>query len=105
MPHHLGTECGQHYSHARRHGGLLSVLTFRADSYGEITEKVGKNVADQLLAKVAKLVMGTLRAEDSMGCTSEATFALFFHSAYYQQALVFARIMHDQLATAQANYL
>src|SRR3981081_3449678 len=54
-PHYLAIEGGKHYSHARRHGGLLAVLTFRMDSYGEITEKVGKAVADQLLAKVAKL--------------------------------------------------
>jgi len=72
-PHYLVTEGGKHYSHARRHGGPLAVLTFRMDSYGEITEKVGRNVADQLLTKVAKLVMGTLRAEDSMGRTAEAT--------------------------------
>src|SRR5205814_1081905 len=54
-PHYLVTEGGKHYSHARRHGGPLAVLTFRMDSYGEIAEKVGKTVADQLLAKVAKL--------------------------------------------------
>src|SRR2546425_1071390 len=62
-PHYLATEGGKHYSHARRHGGPLAVLTFRMDSYGEIAGKVGKTVADQLLAKVAKLVMGTLREQ------------------------------------------
>ncbi len=103
-PHYLVTEGGKHYSHARRHGGLLSVLTFRVDSYGEIAEKVGKGIADQLLAKVAKLVMGTLRAEDSMGCTAEATFAVIFPGTSSQQALAFARRMHEQLDKAQVNY-
>jgi diguanylate cyclase (GGDEF)-like protein len=103
-PHYLVTEGGKHYSHARRHGGPLAVLTFRVDSYGEITEKVGKNVADQLLAKVAKLVMGTLRAEDSMGCTAEATFAVIFPGTSSQQALAFARRMHEQLDKAQVKY-
>ncbi len=103
-PHYLATEGGKHYSHARRHGGPLAVLTFRVDSYGEITEKVGKSVADQLLAKVAKLVMGTLRAEDSMGCTAEATFAVIFPGTSSQQALAFARRMHEQLDKAQVNY-
>ena len=103
-PHYLVTEGGKHYSHARRHGGPLSVLTFRMDSYGEITEKVGKNVADQLLAKVAKLVMGTLRAEDSMGRTAEATFTIIFPGTSSQQALNFARRMHEQLEKAQVTY-
>ena len=74
------------------------------DSYGEIAEKVGKNVADQLLAKVAKLVMGTLRAEDSMGRTAEATFAVIFPGTSSQQALAFARRMHEQLEKAQVTY-
>ena len=103
-PHYLVTEGGKHYSHARRHGGPLAVLTFRMDSYGEIAGKVGKTVADQLLAKVAKLVMGTLRAEDSMGRTAEATFTVIFPGTSSQQALNFARRMHEQLEKAQVTY-
>src|SRR5438093_35804 len=103
-PHYLATEGGKHYSHARRHGGPLAVLTFRMDSYGEIAGKVGKTVADQLLAKVAKLVMGTLRAEDSMGRIAEATFTVIFPGTSSQQALAFARRMHEQLDKAQVNY-
>src|SRR5258706_3841917 len=63
-PHYLATEGGKHYSHARRHGGPLSVLTFRLDTYGEITEKVGKAGADQRVPKAAKLGMSTRPAED-----------------------------------------
>jgi diguanylate cyclase (GGDEF)-like protein len=103
-PHYLVTEGGKHYSHARRHGGPLAVLTFRVDSYGEITEKVGKNVADQLLTRIAKLVMGTLRAEDSMGRTAESSFAVIFPGTSSQQALAFARRMHEQLEKAQVTY-
>jgi diguanylate cyclase (GGDEF)-like protein len=103
-PHYLALEGGKHYSHARRHGGPLAVLTFRVDSYGEITGKVGKNVADQLLARIAKLVMGTLRAEDSMGRTAESTFTVIFPGTSSQQALGFARRMHEQLDKAQVTY-
>ncbi len=74
------------------------------DSHGEIAGKVGKSVADQLLAKVAKLVMGTLRAEDSMGSTAEATFTVIFPGTSSQQALAFARRMHEQLEKAQVTY-
>src|SRR5258707_5789525 len=89
-PHYLLTEGSKHFSHARRHGGSLSVPLFHVGAFGEITEKVGRAVADQLLAKVAKLVMGTLRAEDSMGCTAEATFAVIFSGTSSQHALALA---------------
>ena len=103
-PHYLVTEGAKHFSHARRHGGSLSVLAFQIETYGEITEKVGKAVADQLLARIAKLVMGTLRAEDSMGRTADAGFAVVFPGTSSQQALAFARRMHEQLERAQVTY-
>lgn len=103
-PHYLVTEGAKHFSHARRHGGSLSVLVFQIETYGEITEKVGKAVADQLLGRIAKLVMGTLRAEDSMGRTAGASFAVVFPGTSSQQALAFARRMHEQLEKAQVTY-
>ncbi|HET7201028.1 MAG TPA: GGDEF domain-containing protein [Burkholderiales bacterium] len=103
-PHYLLIEGGKHFSHARRHGGSLSVLMFRVDTYGEITEKVGRAVADQLLARIAKLVMGTLRAEDSMGRAGEAGFLVVFPGTSSQQALAFARRMHEQLEKSSVTY-
>ena len=103
-PHFLATEGTKHFSHARRHGGPLSVLVFQVDTHAETTEKVGKAVADQLLARIAKLVLGTLRTEDTMGRTGEANFAVIFPGTSSQQALAFARRMHEQLEKAQVNY-
>ncbi|HEX9192457.1 MAG TPA: diguanylate cyclase [Burkholderiales bacterium] len=103
-PHYLVIEGEKHFSHARRHGGPLSVLAFRVDTYEAISQKVGKSVADQLLARVAKLIQGTLRAEDSMGRTGEATFTVIFARTSSQQALAFARRLHDQLEKAQVTY-
>jgi diguanylate cyclase (GGDEF)-like protein len=103
-PHYLLIEGGKHFSHARRHGGSLSVLMFRVDTYGEITEKVGRVVADQLLARIAKLVMGTLRTEDSMGRAGEAGFIVVFPGTSSQQALAFARRMHEQLEKSSVTY-
>ncbi|HTQ73062.1 MAG TPA: diguanylate cyclase [Burkholderiales bacterium] len=103
-PHYVATEGAKHFSHARRHGGSLSVLVFQIETYREIVEKVGKPVADQLLARVAKLVMGTLRAEDTMGRTSETGFTVIFPGTSSQQALAFARRMNEQLDRAQVTY-
>src|SRR2546428_11246852 len=61
-PHYLVTEGQKRYSHARRHGGPPSGLVLRVGTYGENAEKGGKSGADQVLAKIAKLVMATLRA-------------------------------------------
>ena len=103
-PHYLLTEGAKHFSHARRHGASLSVLMFHVDTYQDISAKVGKAVADQLLARIAKLVMGILRQEDSMGRTSEAGFAVVFPGTSSQQALAFARRMSEQLEKAQVSY-
>jgi diguanylate cyclase (GGDEF)-like protein len=103
-PHYLATEGTKHFSHARRHGGSLSVLVFQVDTHAENTEKVGKAVADQLLARIAKLVMGTLRSEDTMGRLGEASFAVVFSGTSSQQAMAFARRMNEQLEKAQVNY-
>ena len=102
--HYLVTEGAKHFSLARRHGSSLSVLMFHIDTYADISTKVGKAVADQLLARIAKLVMGILRQEDSMGRTSEAGFAVVFPGTASQQALAFARRMHEQLEKAQVSY-
>jgi two-component system cell cycle response regulator len=103
-PHYLLTEGHKRYSHARRHGGALSVLMFRVDTYGDIAQKVGKSVADQLLARIVKLVMGTLRAEDSMGRTGEAIFTVIFAGSSSPQALAFAHRLRDQLEKAQVRF-
>jgi len=103
-PHFLVTEGSKHFAHARRHGGPLSVLAFRVDTYGDIAKKAGKSVADQLLARLAKVVTGTLRAEDSLGRVGEATFAVIFNGTSSQQALAFASRLQEQLAKAQVTY-
>jgi diguanylate cyclase (GGDEF)-like protein len=103
-PHYLLTEGRKRYAHARRHGSPLSVLMFRVETYGDIVQKVGKGIADQLVARIAKLVLGTLRAEDSMGRTGEAVFTVIFAGTTAQQALAFAHRLHDQLSKAQVSF-
>ncbi len=103
-PQYLLAEGRKHHSHARRHGGPLSVMVLRIDSYDEISRKVGKSVADQLLARIAKLVLGMLRAEDSMGRTGEASFTVISAGSSSQQALAFARRLQDQLEKSQVTY-
>ena len=103
-PHYLMTEGRKHYAHARRHGGQLSVMAFRIDSYPEVSKSVGKEVADQLLARIAKLVTGTLRTEDSIGRAAEATFVVISTGAGASQVMAFARRLYGQLQAAQVAF-
>jgi two-component system, cell cycle response regulator len=103
-PHYLMTEGRKHFAHARRHGGLLSVMAFRIDSYAEVVQKAGRDVADQLLARIAKLVTGGLRTEDSIGRAAETTFIVISTGAGATQVMAFARRMHEQLKNAQVAY-
>lgn len=103
-PHNLMTEGRKHFAHARRHGGHLSVMAFRIDSYSEVAQKIGKDVADQLLARIAKMVSGTLRTEDSIGRAAENTFIVISTGAGASQVMPFARRLHQQLHNAQVAY-
>lgn len=103
-PHYLMTEGRKHYAHARRHGGQVSVMAFRIDSYQDVVKAAGKDVADQLLKSIAKLVTGTLRTEDSIGRAAESTFVVISTGAGASQVMAFARRLYTQLAAAQVAY-
>jgi two-component system, cell cycle response regulator len=103
-PHCLMTEGRKHYSHAKRHTGLLAVMAFRIDSYPEVAQKAGKDVADQLLARIAKLVSGNLRAEDSIGRAAETTFIVISTGAGAAEVMSLARRIQEQLQKAQVAY-
>jgi predicted signal transduction protein with EAL and GGDEF domain len=69
-----------------------------------VTQAVNKEVADQILARVAKLVAGMLRAEDSIGRLADATFAVVSAGTTAPQVLAFAKRLRDQLEAAKVSY-
>jgi diguanylate cyclase (GGDEF)-like protein len=101
---YLLTEGGKHYSHAKRHGTGLSAVSFRIDNYSDVEGKVGKAPAEQLLARVAKLVQETLRAEDSVGRMGPALFTALLPSTAAEQAVVFARRLRERLDSARITH-
>ena len=103
-PQFLLTEGRKHFSHAKRHGGPLSVVIVRIDSYGDIERAVGRDVAGKLLARIASLLTSTLRTEDSVGRTAENSFTVISASAGPAEALTFARRMRDQLQATPVKY-
>lgn len=102
--HYLLTEGGKRFSYARRHNAALSVMALRIDSHAEVTQAANKDVADQILARVAKLVSGMLRAEDSIGRMADATFMVVSAGTTAPQVLAFAKRLRDQLEAAKVSY-
>jgi two-component system, cell cycle response regulator len=97
-------EARRQFSHARRHGGQLSVMAFRVDSHAEATRDAGKEVSDQVLARIAKMIQGMLRTEDSFGRVAEATFMVISAGSGAPQITAFARRLHSQLESAQVRH-
>jgi diguanylate cyclase (GGDEF)-like protein len=102
--HFLLTEGRKQYAYALRHSAPLSVVTFRIDSHQQIAGKVGKDVADQLLVKIARAIQGVLRTEDPMGRSGEDAFTVVLGGATAQQAAGFARRLGDQLVKARIEF-
>jgi len=102
--HYLVTEGQKRFSYARRHATQLSVMALRIDSHAEVVRAVSKDVADQILARVAKLVSGMLRAEDSIGRMADATFVVMSSGTGAPQILAFAKRLRDQLEAAKVSY-
>jgi diguanylate cyclase (GGDEF)-like protein len=75
-PHYLVTEGRKHFAHARRHSGDLSVMALRLDTYESIVLAATKDIADIVVARIAKLVMEKVRAEDSVARVAQATFVV-----------------------------
>jgi diguanylate cyclase (GGDEF)-like protein len=102
--HYLVTEGAKRFSYARRHTSALAVMALRIDSHADVTQAVNKEVADQILARVAKLVAGMLRAEDSIGRIGAATFMVISAGTSAPQVLAFAKRLRDQLEAAKVSY-
>ena len=101
---YLTTEGAKHFSHAKRHGTALSVVSFRIDNYAEIEKTVGAAAGGQLLGRIVKLVQGTLRAEDSMGRMGDALFTIVQQSTAAEQAIAFARRLRERLDAARVSH-
>jgi two-component system cell cycle response regulator len=103
-PHYLVTEGRKHFAHARRHGRELSVMALRLDSYDEIALAAGKDIADVVVTRVAKLLMGKVRAEDSVARTAQAAFMVVAAGTAATQMLSVAQRLRRELDEARVTY-
>lgn len=102
--HYLLTEGRKQFAYARRHATPLAVVTFRIDSHRDVAAKEGKEVAGQLLAKIARAIQNVLRAEDALGRSGEDAFTVILGGTSGPQAAAFARRLRDQLVGARIEF-
>jgi two-component system cell cycle response regulator len=101
---YLRTESAKRFSYAKRHEAELSVMALRVDSAGDIVRSAGKDAAEQLIARIAKLVMDQVRAEDSVARTAAATFIVVAPGTTAAQMLGLAKRLQAQLQQAKVSY-
>jgi diguanylate cyclase (GGDEF)-like protein len=103
-PHYLLLEGKKQYAHAKRHASELSVMALRIDTYGEIAAAAGKEIADIVLTRIAKVLMEKVRAEDSVARTAEATFMVLAAGTGATQMLTLAQRLQRELDDAKITY-
>jgi diguanylate cyclase (GGDEF)-like protein len=101
---YLLDEGAKHFAHARGQGTPLSVVSLRIDNYAEIEAKFGKAAAGQLLGRLVKLLQGMLRAEDAMGRTGEALFAVLLPGTAAEPAVAVAQRLRQRLDSARITH-
>jgi len=102
--HYVVTEGRKHFSHVRRHGGQFSIMVFGIDNHAELAAAMGKESANELLKRIAKLVTSSMRTEDSLGRTGDAVFTLLSLGTGAPQALAFARRLREILEGANIKH-
>ena len=100
----LRAEGQRHYDLARRHGAELSILALRIDSRAELVRLAGPEVAEQLLAQIARVIVASLRSGDALGRASADTFVLLAPGLAAPQLGAVAQRLSAQLAAAQVAY-
>ena len=88
--------------YARRHGGPLAFVVFDLDRFGEVHERFGQIVGDQVLLHVANVFRSNVRASDVIGRYGGEEFAMILRGASAAGAAVLAaklrRVLGEQAA-------
>jgi diguanylate cyclase (GGDEF)-like protein len=103
-PHYLVTEGRKHFAHARRHSGELSVMALRLDTYEAIVLAATKDIADLVVARIAKLVMEKVRAEDSVARVAQASFVVLAANTSAADMMALAERLRRELDEAKVTY-
>jgi len=101
---YLLTESRKRFSFVRRHGGDLAVMALRIANLREVTRSAGKEAADQVLSRIAKLVSSQIREEDSIARTAADTFMVVAPATSAAQMQMLAERLRAQLEQAKLSF-
>lgn len=101
---YLLMESRKRLSYAARHGADLAVLALRIESQRELARTAGSAAADQVLARIAKLIATQIRAEDSLARTADATFTVVSPGTSAEQMQNLGERLVVQLGQAKLSY-
>lgn len=72
----LEVQIAQALAHSARHGVETSVMVLGFDGFGDLCQRFGSAVADQVAARFAKMLAGKIRQEDSIGHYGAGQYAI-----------------------------
>ncbi len=87
--------------YCRRHGGPLAFVVFDLDRFGEVNERFGQRVGDQVLLHVANVFRSNVRASDVIGRFG-GEFALILRGGGQEGASVLAAKLRQVLGEQAA---
>lgn len=104
----LFKRAGAEFEKFRRYGDLVSVLVFDIDHFKSINDSFGHAVGDQVLRRVAEVVEGELRSNDTFGRIGGEEFCIVLSKADVKAAYTIAervrrRIWSDCTLTQHEN--
>jgi two-component system, cell cycle response regulator len=101
--HQLIAQGRQQYSSARSRRTPLSVMALRVQNYAEVAQKLGRNLAEELMARIAKAIIAVAAGGNLVGRAAEAAFVVI-SPAGAQQMLTFARRLQEQFSNAHVRF-
>ena len=100
--HQLIAEGRRQYSSAQSRHTPLSVMAVRIQNYVEVAQKLGRNIAEELMARIGKAIIVTAANGNLVGRATEAAFVVI-SSAGAQHMLAFGRRLEEQIANAHVR--
>jgi diguanylate cyclase (GGDEF)-like protein len=79
-------------------------MALRLDTYDNIALTAGKDIADVVVTRIAKLVMDKVRVEDSVARVAHATFMVVAAGTSAPQMMAVAQRLQRELDDAKVRY-
>jgi len=98
---YLELQAAQALSHAARHDGQVSVMVLGLDHYPSVCDKLGPEVAEQVGTRLANMLAGKIRREDSLGHFERGQYAIISPGTSPATCAVFAERVRQAVEAAQ----